>query len=310
MQRQIIYILTFYLLSWSIAAGQNLHLTYYSKSNKLPSNQIRDVVQDSYGLFWIASDAGLLRFDGTDFKNFSQHIPSHYGRSFCITPEGLLMSHDAGISLINVGLGTSNISTYIKASINPDDETIYYPNQLFLRQNGDLWISQPGGRISRMSEGSVKDVVTFPELKKHPQTTAYFAEPEEGPLWIAFSDGRLCKYNDTTQTTEQTLKLQKINDLQLHARELWIAGDNILKLELSEDGQHILNTETFNSDQGEVTTLSLDSHGNIYLGVKEKGLYYLDRKQGRSPQFIKIFSNNNPHSLNNLPFKNIHKIVM
>ncbi len=68
--------------------------------------------------------------------------------------------------------------------------------------------------------------------------------------------------------------------------------------------------ETYYSDLGEVTSLSLDSKGNIFMGIKEKGLYYLDRRQGQNPMFTKIFSNNDPHRVDELPFKNIHNIVM
>lgn len=310
MQRQQIHILLFLLFSFCTAVGQNMHLTYFSQSNRMPSSHIRDVIQDSYGLFWIASDAGLLRFDGYDFKNYAHQITSQYCRSFCNTPEGLLLSHDAGISLIKPGLDTSLISIFVEGSIDPNNNAIYYPNRIFLRQNGDLWISQPGGRISRITDRSVKNLVTFPELTANPQMGAYFAELEDGKLLVAFSDGRLCYYDDSSQTLVQIRKLQKINDLKFHNREIWIAGEHILKLEISEDGHDILRTETFYSEPGEVTTLSLDSKGNIYLGVKGKGLYYLDRRRGQSHQIIKVFSNNNPHSVNELPFKNIHKIVM
>lgn len=295
-------------MAFGPAYGQNLHLIYFSEANGLPSSEIRDVVQDSFGLFWIASDAGLLRFDGFDFKNYSQQIPSQYGRSFCKVPEGLLLSHDAGISLINPGLDTSMISMFLPGSIHPDEEALYYPGHLFLRNNGEVWISQPGGRISKLSGETVTDVITAPGSPPDPKTSAFFAEPDEGPLWIAFTDGRLCRFSDTNQHAEQLLKLSKINDLKIRDDELWIAGEHIFKIELSEDGQQILHKETYYSDKGEVTSLSLDSQGNIYLAIMEKGLYYLDRRQGQNPQFMQVFSNNNPHSVVELPFKNIHKI--
>lgn len=306
----IFFFLIFALLIGSSLRGQHLHLSYYSQSNGLPSNMVRDVIQDEYGFFWIATDSGLLRFNGTKFSLFSQHIPSHYGRSFCKVPEGLLLSHDAGISLIQPGLDDSEVSIYLPASIYPDDEGLYYPDRLFLRKNGELWISQPGGRVNRSIDQQLEDITTFPELTKDPKATAFFAEPQSGPLWIAFSDGRLCTFDDQTQRLTLVLELPQINDLKVWGRELWLAGANITRLTLSEDGQEIQHKKDFYSNIGEAQTLSFDSQGNVYLGIKNKGLHLLDQRSGQHGRLVKIYSNNNPHNLSTLPFRQIHKIMV
>jgi ligand-binding sensor domain-containing protein len=308
--RPKIFILILFFFAWNVLEAQNLHLTFFSEANGLPSNQIRHVVHDTLGFLWIASDAGLLRFDGINFTNYSQQVSSQYGRYFCATPEGLLLSHDAGISFIKPGLDTSLIELNFEASINPEDNALYYPGQIFRQRNGNLWISQPGGRISRISGGEKKDYTTASLSPENPLVKAYFAEPEDGPLWIAFSDGRLYLYAETSQTLKEVTRLSSVNDMQSQGRDLWIAGEHVKRVRLSEDGKSILDKETFFSILGEVTTLSLDSKGNIFMGIKEKGLYFLDRRQGQSPRFIEIFSNNDPHRVDKLPFKNIHNIVM
>lgn len=305
-----IYSLLFVILAFAPVEAQNLHLSHFSEANGMPSNQVRDVIKDAHGMFWIASDAGVVRFDGTEFTYYTKQIPSQYCRSFCRVPEGLLLSHDAGVSLIRPGLDTSEISLYLPGSIQPEKESLYYPDRFFLRQNGELWINQPGGRISKFINGSVSDVIVATEKKDPSGPGAFFAETTEGALWIAFSDGRLCLFNDESQETKQLLSLSMINDLQLRNNELWIAGEQIYRIILSEDGRSIAEKEMYTSGEGEVTALSPDSQGNIYLAIKDKGLYYLDQRPGRTHQFIKVFSNNNPHSVDELPFRNIHKIVM
>lgn len=296
--------------AWNVSEAQNLHLTFFSEANGLTSNQVRHVVRDSMGFLWIAGDAGLLRFDGVNFSNYSQQVQSRYGRYFCNTPEGLLLSHDAGISLIKPGLDTSLIELHLEASINPEDDALYYPDRIFRQRNGDLWIGQPGGRISRISGGEKTDYISSSLSPDNPLINAYFAEPEDGPLWIGFSDGRLCFYNESRQTLEELSKLSGINDMKLQGHELWIAGEHVMRIQLSGDGKSITEVESFYSNLGEISTLSLDSKGNIFMGIKEKGLYYLDRRQGQNPTFIKIFSNNDPHRVDELPFKNIHNIVI
>jgi len=308
--RSKIIILILISLAGKTSEAQNLHLTFFSEANGLPSNQVKHVVHDSMGFLWIAGDAGLLRFDGVNFSNYSQQVPSQYGRYFCNTPEGLLLSHDAGISLIKPGLDTSLITLHLEASINPENDALYYPGRIFRQRNGDLWIGQPGGRISRISRGEKKDYPSSSLSPDNPLVNAYFAEPEEGPLWIAFSDGRLYLYSESSQMLEEVADFSAINDMKSQGQDLWIAGEHVRRVQLSGDGKSIIEVETFYSDLGEVTTLALDSKGNIFIGIKEKGLYYLDRRKGQSPRFIKIFSNNDPHRVDELPFKNIHNIVM
>jgi ligand-binding sensor domain-containing protein len=310
MHNKTTYILLIILLWSGMLLAQNFHITHYSQQNGLTTNEIFDVHQDRFGFFWIATDEGIVRFDGNEFEDYSQLLPSNYCRSFCAIPEGILVSHDAGISVIKPGLDSTIILPYLSANINPDDDKLYYPDQLYFRKNGELWIGQAGGRISKLANKTVQEIRTFSELNKHPQISVYFSELDNSSLIIGFSDGRLCKFNDSNQRLQQIHKLPKINDLKLFGNELWVAGQELTKLELSNDGQQVLNSESFYSKQGEANTLSSDNEGNIYVGIKDKGLYYLDRKEGRTPQFIKVFSNNNPHSLGNLPFKNIQAIRM
>jgi len=294
----------------TVSVAQNLHLTYYSEASGLPSDQVRHVVQDSMGFLWIASDAGLLRFDGKRFNNYSQQVPSQYGRYLCSTPEGLLLSHDAGISLIKPGLDTSLITLRWEASIDPEEDALFYPHRIFRQGNGNIWISQPGGRISRISGQEKKDFSSSSLSPENPLIHASFAEPEDCSLWIGFSDGRLCLFDESSQKLEEISAFAAINDMKSQGKDLWIAGEHVQRIRLSEDCRRILDIETFYSDLGEVSAISLDSKGNIFMGIKEKGLYYLDRRQGESPRFIKIFSNNDPHRVDELPFKNIHNIVM
>ena len=54
-----------YCASFSIYA-QNFFLTNYGIDQGLPSSQVYDVVQDHSGYIWIATDAGVSRFDGAE----------------------------------------------------------------------------------------------------------------------------------------------------------------------------------------------------------------------------------------------------
>ena len=69
-----------YLLIWLVALlflpplesnAQIAYLPHYTTKNGLPSNNCYYTLQDKKGYIWVATDAGVSRFDGTMFENFS-----------------------------------------------------------------------------------------------------------------------------------------------------------------------------------------------------------------------------------------------
>lgn len=65
----IIYILCTYL---SITlSGQEPHFYHYRTNEGLPSNECHNIMQDSKGYIWIATDRGVSRYDGYGFKSFT-----------------------------------------------------------------------------------------------------------------------------------------------------------------------------------------------------------------------------------------------
>jgi ligand-binding sensor domain-containing protein len=290
--------------------GQNMHLLHYSEANGLPSQEVRHIARDTFGLVWVATDNGLVRFDGTAFADYSQHVPSRYGQYFCQTEAGILYSHDAGISLIQPGLDTAHITLFREASIDPGARTLYYPNRLFAQSNGDLWISQPDGRIYRISQGKTSLVYEDASQRKDPSWQAFWVESASGALWMLTSSGSLFWWNPQAKTLQERATLPGSADLKVRDQELWIASDRIYRYQLAEDGKSILKQESFASPLGELTALAPDAKGNLFLGIKTKGLYYLDLIDGPEPEFVRIFANNDPHSLDELPFRHIHHLLL
>ncbi|MCX2718794.1 hypothetical protein [Lentiprolixibacter aurantiacus] len=296
------------LCIWS-SVGQNMHVSWYSAANGLPSDEVRHVAWDTLGFAWIATDDGLVRFDGSSFESYSQFVPSQYVKYLLNTSEGLLLSHDAGISLLQPALDTTGISLLYKSSIQQTDTLLYYPNQIFLRSNGNILAGQPGGQMHYLTaEGIESFMPEFFQVSER-STNLFFGEVA-GRLWIARSDGSLFLFNENNRTLEKKASFTGIQDIKTKENTLWVASDKVYSLQLSPDGARILERESFPSTPGEVTALALDAQENVYLGIRDKGLYYLDRTQAIRPNFIKIYGNNDPHTVEELPFRNINTIII
>jgi ligand-binding sensor domain-containing protein/two-component sensor histidine kinase len=63
--------LLFFLLLQSFVDAQQSNYTAFTVNDGLPSNHIYQCVEDDHGFLWIATDAGVARFDGKHFQVFT-----------------------------------------------------------------------------------------------------------------------------------------------------------------------------------------------------------------------------------------------
>lgn len=95
----LLNILSTYLLS------QNNHTIHYTINEGLPANSIRCIFRDSRGFLWLGTDAGVSRFDGNSFVNFSSKdgLANDHVWSITETKKGELVfgCYGGGISFYN-----------------------------------------------------------------------------------------------------------------------------------------------------------------------------------------------------------------
>ena len=71
----------------------------WDEDDGLPAGRIRDITQDSHGYLWIATDGGLLRFDGVRFDAWSARVQPH------IPPNAVRAVVSAGDGSLWLGIG-------------------------------------------------------------------------------------------------------------------------------------------------------------------------------------------------------------
>lgn len=57
-------------MQFTAVNAQEPYAIHLSKANGLPSNSVYNVLQDSKGFIWLATNAGLTRYDGFEFKTY------------------------------------------------------------------------------------------------------------------------------------------------------------------------------------------------------------------------------------------------
>src|SRR5215831_12629992 len=99
-------------------------LSVWTTENGLPQNTVRDIIQTRDGYIWLATNGGLVRFDGIDFSVFDTHstpqiksneirslMEDRQGALWICTSEGLTRLDRQGFSSYTTadGLSSDNV---------------------------------------------------------------------------------------------------------------------------------------------------------------------------------------------------------
>lgn len=164
-----------FLLIYSIGSGQTSHyvIRHYTSENGLPQNSVKNLLFDRNGYLWIATEAGLVRFDNQEFKVFG--LDNIHG----LEDERIqMMSRDNAGNIFAKNLHYQTIFTKPVYDINTPagsllngDDPYYYPSYGYLISNeliGKLW-------------DSLKSLAQVPLIRQHGCL-------ENGDIYLIFKD--------------------------------------------------------------------------------------------------------------------------
>ena len=130
---------------WAYGYGNGLYLFNGTTwQSFLPEDRISDIAQDRNGNIWLATDHGVIKYDGTDFQSYT-------------AADGLLGNSIHSIVIDNnndVWCGTSYGVSYYNGKTWQSFSTIDglagdLVVQIVNEKSGDIWFSCPFGGISR-----------------------------------------------------------------------------------------------------------------------------------------------------------------
>lgn len=208
----------------------------------LPSNIVLDIAQTGDRYLWLASYQGLVRFDGVEFRTFTEaDIPGLASSSFwsvTVDRDGALWAatENAGI----VRRDSRGWRTFTSRDGLANDRV----TAMHVGPDGSLWVGT-GGSVSRIRDGKV---TRLPQLPPDPDgrqavVTAIASAPGDG-LWIGTVAGGLLRHQDGSYsriTTADGLGDDRITALHCEADgTLWVGaygsgltrihGDSIVRL--------------------------------------------------------------------------------
>ncbi len=163
------------------ARGPALLLDRWSIAEGLPQNSILDIAQDEAGHLWLATFAGLARFDGTDFLVLDiaavPALPSNQVTA-------VLPAEDGKLWLATVGDGVVRLAGGRVESVLPPARSHGEAIALARDRAGALWLRETSGALRRW-EGE-HWVEVLPPATAATRQSLY--GDGEGSIWA--SDGR------------------------------------------------------------------------------------------------------------------------
>lgn len=295
----------------TISFGQD-DLTQYSRytvDDGLPSMEVYDVLQDSKGFLWFATEAGLCRYDGYEFKTFSTEdgLPTNdiinlredkNGRIWISSVGPISFYEDGRFQIINT---PDTLLSFPRFDIESTIDGSYYVtiNGRIGRIDNDLNFQQLGfGDILKSTYfykilGAFNDTVwiynnkhflkvygekiidSIPVLYPTPMSSSFRGRMEQHSIYFTSDEG-VAKY-DTKKNQFQMLLpgTTGIIDLFPDQDKLWIINkdQSFTRWELSEDGQ-VKNHKAF-FDEFQVSNFVIDREQNLWLTTYGAGVFFI-----------------------------------
>lgn len=270
--------------------AQKTYNQFYEVEKLLSKELIKNVAKDAEGYLWIATDAGVLRFDGSETRLFYKELPSPYTKAFLKTAEGkFYVLHDYGIKEIVKG----NDSIYFKpltAWGKVFDDPLEYPKSIYEDSRGNIWIGEFNAVVKIGKEGLRRFELGEAYRSINYHRTFSFAEDAFGNLWIAPFKGRLLSYDENSGELREVdidFPLTEVSGLVNVKGDYLVTGghEGLFKIKVDSD-KRILDSE-FIPDIKDISTLISFNNTEIFIGTWTSGLYHADF-ESNNPQYKKV----------------------
>lgn len=237
--RPFLSLIALTLSVFSLAQERDFLVRQYRVENGLPSDVIKGVSQDSLGFIWIATDEGLVRYDGIQFTIYKKALQSQYAKGILRTTSGKLYAiGDLDFIEIINKVDTVIFNSLLKGTRVPTDTTIWYPKSIYEDSKGNIWLGEPQSVIRYSGNKNFKRF-DFGQERRSPifHRSFHFFETTDKTLYTINYMGDLFTFDGANSFKKLDISLpNEISHVAFRDNTLWLATENgLYKLAFSNN---------------------------------------------------------------------------
>ena len=242
----------------------------WSVDDGLPHNVVNRVVQDGRGFLWVATAAGLARFDGREFKEYPLPMAASGSglniRDLAMEDASTLLMLPASGGIVRLHDG---VFSYHPANGSVAGETLL---NLFTEPNGTLWLGLSPANVVRWQAGRVVRFGPADGLARRAGGQHYFATDGDGRTWMAsgsflgwYRDGKLLRVPVDTRAA--------IVIASARSGGLWVATEEQLLKWDNDRLTAVCSRPGWLPRSAAVQHMYEDRAGVLWIGTRRQGLF-------------------------------------
>ena len=276
--------------SWALnpdKKSDEYQVDHWNLSSGLPSNLIHSIAQTPDGYLWIATNKGLVRYDGINFSIISFAKQEEKASGQTAVPEALYLDKSkklwigSSLGLTSYDYRTRQFKTFTPAHGLSKGNI----RRLVEDMNGNLWIGFDANCINRLSEDKFTAFNESQGLKD--KKINGIIEDHKGNLLVGTRDHGIFKYRDGRFTRYPLPGLKGFLVTMLEDRQgtLWISTSNGLIRKTDQTEKIYTGKDGLCDDH--IGDIREDSEHNLWIGTI-KGLNRIIKKPDGSVEFERI----------------------
>jgi signal transduction histidine kinase/CheY-like chemotaxis protein/ligand-binding sensor domain-containing protein len=241
----------------------------WQEDDGLPENAVQTVVQTRDGYLWLATEEGLVRFDGISFTVFDKSNTPELRSNYIVA---LREGHDGSLWIGTSGSGAYRLKDGKFSAYPPVPELAHSTVWSFYEgHDGSMWIGTAGQGLGRWKNGTFSRYSTDDGLSNDFIWT--LQETEDGSLWVGtnkglnrFKDGRFTVYARKDGLPSEVVWCLGLG--RMHS--LWVGtASGLVRV---QDGKFRPYGREDGLSDAPVKALYEDRRGRLWIGTDGRGL--------------------------------------
>lgn len=252
----------------SIVNSQTIPFKNYTVRDKLPANRINSIAQDNQGLLWLATESGLVKFDGYNFHTYSILDGLGDNRVECV----MVDSQDAIWVGTFKGISVYRNNQFMQIPL-PKGLESHNVKFIFSDAENNIWAcNYDEGLYKVVNDKAV--VINGPKGVPVSEVLCYLLD-KKGRIWIGNYYGLFCidkqvKYIDSPELADRIIwDIEEDN-----YGNIWVATQESGIVKIESDTTIVYNYNAKTEEASAIfLSLSRDKQGNIMAGSFNGGLH-------------------------------------